>query len=57
MTLPEFIDRKRQLEVEIAYAAERYIAEFERETDTRIERVVVTPINRALSSAVVEVRL
>lgn len=57
ITLPEFIDRKRRLEVEIAFACEKLIARFEQDTGAKVERVKITPITRNLSSATVEVRL
>jgi hypothetical protein len=57
LTLKDFIDRKRQLECELAANAEQAIARFERDTGAKVERAVVTPITASLSSCTVEVRL
>lgn len=57
MTLKDFIDRKRQLECELAASAEQMIGKFERDTGAKIERAVVVPITANLSSCTVEVRL
>lgn len=57
ITLAEFIDRKRRLEVEVAVACEKLIARFEQDTGAKVTRATVVTITRNLSSATVEVRL
>ena len=57
LTLADFIDRKRQLEIRLATHAETLVAEFERETGAKVESATIRPITERLCTATVEVRL
>lgn len=57
MTLPEYIDRKRQLEVEIAHAVEAAIDRFQAATGTVVARAHVERLDAGLWTSNVEVRL
>ena len=57
MTLSEYIDRKRQLEVEIAQAVETAVVRFEQSTGTKVMRAHVERIDAGLWTSTVEVML
>lgn len=57
MTLPEYIDRKRQLEVEIAHAVEAAVAQFEQQTGTTVVKAAVEHVAGGLWTSAVEVQL
>ena len=65
MDLTQFLDRKRQLEVEIASDAEQRVTRFEAETGCHVERIFATPVVDApigqypirLMTCTVEIRL
>jgi len=57
VTLAEYIDRKRQLEVEIAHSVEVAVLVFESQTGTTVAEAKVSFITPGLWTSAVEVRL